>query len=152
MYGAYCRMWWRKLSGVTSSRRKNAWTSRFWIGWYLATSLWWKNSWNVRLYFFHAAPYGRKGKAKSHFILQQMNQRFNNHFERFVRWKEYKIPTVQPTWAIAFCQSSLQTFYRTGRSSVAGSPKSKSPGLGHWNTPYRLVICSVNQNIKANRF
>ena len=132
MHDAYCRMWWRKLSGVTSSRRKKAWTSRFWIDWYLNTSLWWKNSWNVRLYFFHAAPYGRKGKAKSHFILEQTKKVW-----KIVRWRNI-IHTVQPTWAIAFCRSSLKTSSRTGRLSVAGSPKPKSAGLEHWSTPYRL--------------
>ena len=132
MHDAYCRMWWMKLSGVKSSRRKKAWTSRFWIGWYLNSSLWWKNSWKVRLYFFHSAPYGENRKAKPHFILAKKIWKVLRRRNILV------IHTVQPSWEVAFCRSSLKTFARTGRSSVAGSPKSKRAGLGHWSTPYRL--------------
>ena len=54
----YCRMCWKKLSGVTRSRRKNAWTSCLSIGWYLATALRWKYSWNDFLCLRHHRPYG----------------------------------------------------------------------------------------------
>jgi len=68
---AYCRMWWRKLSGVSSSRRKSARTSRLWIGRYLDTALTLKYSWNDLLCFRHHMPYGRRAMLKSHSILKR---------------------------------------------------------------------------------
>ena len=70
-YDTYCWMWWKKLSGVIRSRRKNAWTSCLWIGWYLFTVLWWKYSWNNFLCCRHHGPYGIRARLILQFILHR---------------------------------------------------------------------------------
>ena len=79
----YCLMWWKKLSGVTSSRRKKAWTSRCWVGRYWETVFIWKCSWKAFLCFRHDTPYGRRGKMKSDFMLPRTDLLINS-----LRWKE----------------------------------------------------------------
>ena len=79
----YCRTRWRKSSGVTRSRRRNAWTSCLCIGWYFVTALRWKYSWNNLLCLHHIWPYGLRPRAKRQFILQ----RSVSIFEKFLEVK-----------------------------------------------------------------
>ena len=76
-------MWWKKLSGVTRSRRKNARTSCLWIGWYLVNALRWKYSWNNFLCCRHQGPYG----IWAGLILQSILHR-SAFLTRPLRWKE----------------------------------------------------------------
>ena len=109
-HDAYCRMWWRKLSGVTRSRRRNAWTSCLWVGWYLATALRWKNSWNIFLCCRHHRPYGINAMLIPQFILYR-----STFFDKFFEVKRNVIHTVHSPWSYAFCLSNWKTFSQTGR-------------------------------------
>ena len=134
---AYCRMWWKKFSGVTRSRRKNAWTSFRWIGWYLVTALRWKYLWNDVLCFRHHDPYG----IKTMLILKPIL-----HQTAFLKlssliWGEIKnvmIHTVQSTSSSASCLSNLMISSRTDRWWFPRSLKSQGVGQEHWGISHHL--------------